>query len=112
VSDQQGALETLWKHVLDHWEDDASHRAFLEHCSQTSSLVEAAVRYRGMKGDHTRGAMAEQKLAAIRALALSQLAASRSPERHRSGGRMLSFVLIAFFVIGTLGLLAYLRPGP
>jgi len=25
---------------------------------------------------------------------------------------MMSFVLIAFFVIGTVGLLAYLKPGP
>jgi hypothetical protein len=112
VSDQQAALEILWKHVLEHWQDEAAHRAFLEHCVQANSLVEAAVRYRGMKGDHARGAIAEQKLTAIRALALSRLAASRSPERRRSGGRMLSVVLIAFFVIGTVGLLAYLKPGP
>ena len=112
MSDQQGALETLWKHVLDHWEEDAAHRAFLEHASQANLLVEAAVRYRGMKGDHARGVLAEQKLTAIRALALSRLAASRTPERRRSGGRLMSFLLIAFFVIGTIGLLAYLNPGP
>jgi hypothetical protein len=75
-------------------------------------LVEAAVRYRGMKGDHARGALAEQKLTAIRALALSRLSASRTPERRRSGGRTMSLLLIAFFVIGTIGLLAYLKPGP
>jgi hypothetical protein len=112
VSNQQGALETLWKHVLDHWEEEAAHRAFLEHCRQYNLLVEAAVRYRGMKGDHERGAVAEQKLTAIRALALSRLAAARTPEPRRSGGRMMAYVLIAFFVIGTVGLLAYLRPGP
>lgn len=112
MSDRQGALETLWKHVLDHWEDEAAHRAFLEHCSQANLLVEAAVRYRGMKGDHARGALAEQKLTTIRALALSRLAASRTPDPRRSGGRLLSYLLIAFFVIGTVGLLAYLKPGP
>lgn len=112
MSEQHGALETLWKHVLDHWEDEAAHRAFLEHCQQSGQLVEAAVRYRGMKGDHARGPLAERKLTTIRALALSRLAASRTPERHRSGGRMMSYVLIAFFVIGTIGLLAYLKPGP
>jgi hypothetical protein len=112
VSDQQGALETLWKHVLDHWDDDAAHRAFLEHCHQDNRLVEAAVRYRGMKGDHARGAVAEQKLTAIRALALSRLAAARTPERRRSGGRMMAYLLIALFIIGTVGLLAYLKPGP
>jgi hypothetical protein len=112
VSSSQAAFETLWKHVLDHWEEEAAHRAFLEHCRQYNLLVEAAVRYSGMRGDHTRGALAEQKLTAIRALALSRLAASRTPERRRSGGRMMSYVLIAFFVIGTIGLLAYLKPGP
>jgi hypothetical protein len=112
VADQGGAFETLWKHVLDHWEEDAAHRAFLEHCRQYNLLVEAAVRYRGMKGDHARGPAAEKQLTAIRALALSRLAASRTPERRRSGGRMMSFLLIAFFVLGTIGLLAYLKPGP
>jgi hypothetical protein len=112
VADHGAALETLWKHVLDHWEDEPAHRAFLEHCRQYNLLVEAAVRYRGMKGDHARGPTAEKQLTAIRALALSRLAASRTPERRRSGGRMMSFVLIAFFVIGTIGLLAYLKPGP
>jgi hypothetical protein len=112
VSEQLGALETLWKHVLDHWDEEAAHRAFLEHCNQANLLVEAAVRYRGMKGDHARGALAEQKLTAIRALALSRLAAARTPERRRSGGRGMSYLLIAIFVIGTIGLLAYLKPGP
>lgn len=108
----EGALETLWKHVLDHWDEEAAHRAFLEHCQQNNALVEAAVRYRGMKGDHVRGALAEQKLTAIRALALSRLVASKTPERRRSGGRTMSYLLIAFFVLGTVGLLAYLKPGP
>jgi hypothetical protein len=112
VSDRLSALETLWKHVLDRWEEDAAHRAFLEHCQRNDLLVEAAVRYRGMQGDHARGPLAEQKLTAIRALALARLAASRTPERRRSGGRTLSYLLIAFFVIGTVGLLAYLNPGP
>jgi hypothetical protein len=112
VSDQQGPLETLWKHVLDHWDEDAAHRAFLEHCRHHDLLVEAAVRYRGMKGDHARGAVAEQKLTAIRALALARLAAARTPERPRTGGRTLAYALIAFFIIGTIGLLAYLKPGP
>ena len=77
------ALETLWKHVLDRWDDEAAHRAFLEHCRLSDRLVEAAVRYRGMKGDHTRGALAEKKLAAIAALALTRLEAERSPARAK-----------------------------
>lgn len=103
------ALETLWKHALDHWDDEAAHRAFLEHCRQHGLLVEAAVRYRGMKGDHTRGALAEKKLTAITALALARLESARSPERRKQG-RALSYALVVFFVAATLGLLAYLGP--
>jgi len=101
------ALETLWKHVTSHWDDEAAHRAFLEHCRVNDRLVEAAVRYRGMKGDHERGALAEKKLAVIAALALTRLEVERSPSR----GKRPSFVgyfLIALFVAGTAGLLAYL----
>ena len=101
------ALETLWKHVTSHWEDEAAHRAFLEHCRLNDRLVEAAVRYRGMKGDHARGALAEKKLAAIAALALTQLETERSPTRAKSTNWVAYFV-IALCVAGSAGLLAYL----
>ena len=100
-------LEVLWKHVTSHWDDEAAHRAFLEHCRVNDRLVEAAVRYRGMKGDHVRGALAEKKLAAIAALALTRLETERSPSpAKRSNG--FAYLLIAIFVAGTAGLLAYL----
>jgi hypothetical protein len=105
VSD--AALDTLWKHALDHWDEEAAHRAFLEHCRVNDRLVEAAVRYRGMKGDHTRGPLAEKKLQAIAALALTRLEAERSPARAKQGGAI-GYVLIALFLAGTAGLLAYL----
>jgi len=101
------ALELLWKHVLAHWDDAAAHRAFLEHCREHGRLVEAAVRYRGMKGDHARGPKAEQQLMAIAALALAQLQSSRAPDR-RKYGRFIGYLLVAFFLSATLGLLAYL----
>ena len=101
------ALETLWKHVLDHWDDEAAHRSFLEHCRVSGRLVEAAVRYRGMKGDHARGPLAEKKLTAIAALALTRLEAERSPPRAKRAS-FAAYVLIALFLAGTAGLLAYL----
>jgi hypothetical protein len=104
------ALEALWKHVLGHWDDDAAHRAFLEHCRQNEKLVEAAVRYRGMQGDHQRGPVAKGKLTAIAALAMASLDLARTPEQ-RPRGRAMSYVLIAFFLAGSIGLLAYLGPG-
>jgi hypothetical protein len=103
------ALETLWKNTLERWDDEAAHRAFLEYCRHHDRLVEAAVRYRGMKGDHTRGELAEKKLTAITVLALARLETARSPDRRKQG-RALGYVLVAFFVVATIGLLAYLGP--
>jgi len=103
------ALDTLWKHTLDHWDDEAAHRAFLEYCREHDQLVEAAVRYRGMKGDHQRGALAEKKLTAITALALARLESARSPDR-RKPSRAVGYALVVLFIAATIGLLAYLGP--
>lgn len=99
-------LEALWKHVLDHWEEDAAHGAFLEHCQRADQLVEAAVRYRGMKGDRERGKAAEKRLAGVALLALAKLEASRTPTQ--AGSSKGAIALIAFFLLGTAGLLAYI----
>lgn len=72
-------IEALWAHVLDHWEDEKAHAAFLQHCDQLNQLPEAAARYRGMTGDHTRANTAEQKLKAVAALAFAKLESQRSP---------------------------------
>ena len=100
-------LEALWKRALDHWDDDAAHGAFLEHCQRTDRLVEAAVRYRGMSGDRERGKIAEKRLSSVALLALAQLEASRS-RTPRSESNAGAVALMAFFLLGTAGLLAYL----
>jgi hypothetical protein len=107
VSERDPALEALWKNVLDRWENDAAHHAFLEYCQNTEKLVEAAVRYRGMKGDHDRGASAEKRLNAVLLLAMSKLAVSRT-EPKAAPHLLTKWLLISFFVGGTLLVLAYL----
>ena len=107
-SDRDPVLEALWKKVLENWNDDAAHRAFIDYCQTQDRLVEAAVRYRGMKGDHERGASAEKRLGAITVLAMTKLEALRSPDR-RGRNRSLAYVLIAVFIAATIGLLAYLQ---
>ena len=101
------ALEALWKRVIDAWDEDATHAAFLEHCRQSGQLVEAAVRYRGMAFDHARAAVAKKKLNAVLLLAMAELDVSRRTER-RPASHAASYALIAFFVAATIGLLAYL----
>lgn len=101
------ALEALWKNVLSNWENDAAHHAFLDHCQRHQALDEAAVRYRGMKGDRDRGPGAEKRLTAVLLLAMSKLEVSRKAPAAPVGNAM-KLVLIAFFLLGSLLVLAYL----
>jgi len=101
------AFEALWKSVLDRWDDERAHGAFLEYCQATDSLAEAAARYRGMTGDRDRSAIAEKRLAGIAIVALAKLHATRSPTA-RPGRRVGALVLAGCFGLAAAGLLAYL----
>jgi len=101
------ALDALWKHALDHWDNDAAHHAFLDFCQSHDALDEAAVRYRGMKGDRDRGPGAEKRLNAVLILALSKLELNRSEPKAASSG-LSKLLLILFFLGGSLLVLTYL----
>lgn len=101
------ALEALWKNVLDNWDHDAAHHAFLDHCQRHEALDEAAVRYRGMKGDRARGATAEKRLGAVLILALAKLEVSRA-EPKAASSNLGKLMLIATFLLGSAFLLLYL----
>lgn len=101
------AFEALWKSVLDRWQDERAHGAFLEYCQATDQLAEAAARYRGMKGDRNRSAVAEKRLAGIAIVALAKLHSTRSPAA-RPGRRIGSLILAGCFGLAAVGLLAYL----
>ncbi len=100
-------LEALWKNALDNWEHDAAHHAFLDFCQSHEALDEAAVRYRGMKGDRERGPGAEKRLTAVLMLAMSKLEVSRSEPKAASSA-LIKLVLIVFFLFGSLVVLTYL----
>ena len=53
------AFVTLWEHVLENWDDDRAHVAFLEHCRHTEQLLPAAVRYRKMNEEPGKSEQAE-----------------------------------------------------
>ncbi len=101
------AFEALWKNVLDRWDEERVHGAFLEHCQLTEQLPEAAARYRGMKGDRDRSVVAEKRLAGVAIVALAKLEATRS-KRTRSPRRIGSLILAASFGLAAIGLLGYL----
>lgn len=106
MSGADPVLDALWKRVTDDFADEKAHGAFLDYCRTQERLVEAAVRYRGMVGDRDRGAVAEKKLKAVALLAMTKLESSRSPPAP--GRRPGNYVLIAMFLVATIGLLAYL----
>jgi len=101
-------LEVLWKKVLDDFDDEPAHSVFIEHCQATRQLLQAAVRYRGMAGDHARGPQAERRLASISALALAGLETTRMPERHGLT-LVVRLLLIALFLGGSFALLMALQ---
>lgn len=101
------ALEALWKNALENWASDAAHHAFLDHCERHQVLDEAAMRYRGMKGDHERGAGADKRLKAVLILAMSKLE-SRRAEPKAASSPLTKLVLVVFFLLGSLVVLLYL----
>jgi hypothetical protein len=102
------ALEALWKNVVDRWEDEQAHGAFLEHCQNTDQLAEAAARYRGMAGDRERGESAKKRLEGVAMLAMAKLEACRTSRAQPRTSRLGSLLLILFFIAATAALLAYL----
>ena len=68
---------------------------------------QAAVRYRGMKGDRDRSASAEKRLTAVLMLAMSKLEITRAEPKAASSA-LTKLLLIAFFLAGSLLVLAYL----
>ena len=106
------ALEALWKNVLDRWNDDRAHGAFLDHCQAADQLVEAAVRYRGMTGDRERSESARKRLQGVAILAMAKLEQARTPRDRSRRWRFGGLLVTAFFIVATILMLDYLRSGP
>lgn len=74
-------LSALWGKVLERFDDDAPHAAFIEHARRSGSLAEAARRYRAHRESLTADAdepsrrQIDRRLAAIALLAMSELRA-------------------------------------
>ncbi|MEO6601882.1 MAG: hypothetical protein ABIQ16_18535 [Polyangiaceae bacterium] len=104
------AFEALWKSVLDRWDEDRAHGAFLDYCGATDQLAEAAARYRGMKGDHDRSAVAEKRLAGVAIVALAKLESTRRPAPlRRSRGSLVFATSLGLAAIALMGYLMATR---
>ncbi len=99
-------LEALWKNVVDHWDSDAAHGTFLQHCQSAEQLAEAAARYAGMRGDRERGPSAQKHLDAVAVLAASSLLAART---ERTEGIPKWFTVVVLMLFGAMGGYVLLR---
>ncbi len=76
-------FEALWQNVLDHWDDDKPHAAFIEFALRTGQLPVAAGRYRAMMDDPFRAERAPTRLDAIVVAATQLMMSMKSPPRTK-----------------------------
>lgn len=96
--------DALWARVLEEWDDDARHAAFISHCRLNGGLGAAAARYRGIADDADayrssadRAADARKRLGGIATLALLELQASATtPEQAARPKRWIGVIALAF----------------
>jgi len=90
------AFEALWAHVLEHWQDDKAHLAFLEHCQAHDQLPPAAKRYRKLAESAEHQAQAKRQLNAITLLALARMEQTRSGPvvAKRQAGRLVALIFL------------------
>jgi hypothetical protein len=98
-------FETLWKHVLEHWDDDAAHQVFLQYCQQTAQLGEAAGRYAVIKRDTVRGAAAQAHIEAAAVLAAASLNAIREARRPLVPRWFVVLTVLAFWSMAAYALM-------
>ena len=90
------AFEALWAHVLEHWEDDKAHLAFLEHCQVHDQLPSAAKRYRELTQSAAHQTQATRQLSAITLLALARMERTRSGPivAKQQAGRLVALIFL------------------
>jgi hypothetical protein len=76
-------LDTLWKQVLEAWDDDKRHGALLDYAVRGGKLPDLAGRYRALREDPERGKRAQKQLDAIVLSATQMMLSMKSPERTK-----------------------------
>ena len=71
----------MWQQVLERWEQDSVHDAFVARCQERGALPQAASYYRRVVDDAIRGAIARRRLQQVAVVAMATLDAARSRPR-------------------------------
>lgn len=96
------ALAALWEQVLERFDEQSTHDAFLAACDEKRNLALAATRYRKIKdeGEEERAARADRQLEKITGLALSQMEAARTPPKNHKRLITLIAAVVSFALVG------------
>jgi hypothetical protein len=84
-------FEVLWAKIEAEWSDEKIHIAFLEYAISRKLMPEAAGRYRAMRGDESKRAVADKRLNAIVTAATFMLEQTRTVAPERTN-RKLSYL--------------------
>jgi hypothetical protein len=84
-------VEAAWAEVTARWDEEASHRAFLDRCGDLDGLAEAGRRYRTALEECPADAIAlrwrDEVVKRATALAMAQLPRTAPPRRLSPGAR-------------------------
>lgn len=100
---EDAALEALWHQVLERWDQEEVHGAFLEAAVLVRRLPFAATRYRTERVHPEHAERAEQQLARITVQALSLLEGTRSPPPdHKKTIQRVALAVSAALIAGSI----------
>lgn len=94
-------LDTLWGRALEAWEDDKVHAALLDFALRQGKLPDLAGRYRGVKDDADKGAIAKKRLDGIVLAATHMMLAHKTPKPTKNPPWLTASALVtALLLIG------------
>ena len=97
-------FETLWKNILENWDNDLAHAALLEHALRSEQLGELAGRYRALQNDPDKGERAKKKLDGVVITATQLMFATKAPAPVSTSRAITIFAFVMCVVM--LGVLA------
>lgn len=92
-------LDTLWGRALEAWEDDKVHAALLEFALRSETLPDLAGRYRSLKDDADKGAIAKKRIDAIVVAATHLMLAQKTPKPTKNPPGLTATALVISLVL-------------
>lgn len=100
---QDVILDTLWGRALEAWDDDKVHAAMLEFALRNGKLPDLAGRYRSVKDDADKGAVAKKRIDGIVLAATHLMLAHKTPKPTKNPAWLTASALVlAVVLIGGL----------